>query len=48
MKRKGNLYERIYELRNLYLAENNARKGKNNQKQVTEFSKNRDKFYKND
>lgn len=42
MKRKGNLYEQIYSLENLYLAEKNARKGKKYQKQIREFSKNRD------
>jgi len=42
MKRKGNLYEQIYSLENLYLAEKNARKGKKYQKQIIQFSKNRD------
>ena len=42
MKRLGNLYEKIYELENLNLAEKNARKGKSRQKQVKNFSKSRE------
>ena len=41
MKRIGNLYERIYSIDNLILADKRARKGKINTKEVKEFDKSR-------
>lgn len=42
MKRLGNLYKKIYNLKNLDLAEQKARRGKRKNKEVLEFSMNRD------
>lgn len=42
MKRKGNLYEKVYSLENLILAEKNARKGKSKQKGVRKFDLNKE------
>jgi retron-type reverse transcriptase len=42
MKRKGNLYEKIYDLDNLYLAYYKARKGKTDKKDIVAFSRNYD------
>lgn len=39
MKRIGNLYEKIYSIENLILAEKRARKGKTKTKEVILFSK---------
>jgi RNA-directed DNA polymerase len=41
MKRKGYLYEQIYDINNLILAEKNARKGKSKQHGVIKFDKNK-------
>lgn len=41
MKRIGNLYEKIYNIDNLILAEKKARRGKSNKKEVIEFTKNK-------
>lgn len=41
MKRKGNLYSKIYDMQNLILAEKKARKGKKNQYGVKAFDKNK-------
>jgi RNA-directed DNA polymerase len=42
MKRIGNLYQKIYSLENLILAEKNARKGKSKQKGVKSFDLNKE------
>jgi len=42
MKRIGNLYQKIYSIENLILADKNAQKGKKNQKGVIEHNKNRE------
>ncbi len=44
MKRFGNLYEKIYSVDNLLLADKKARKGKSSRKEIIEFDK---KKYKN-
>lgn len=42
MKRKGNLYEKIISIKNLYLAEKSAGKKKSKNKEIIEFRKNLD------
>lgn len=42
MKRKGNLYQKIISVENLYLADANARKGKKDQYGVQSFDKNKE------
>jgi hypothetical protein len=42
VKRYGDLFERIISLKNLDIAEEKARKGKGNRKEVIEFTKNRE------
>lgn len=42
MKRYGNLYEKICDINNLYLADDNARKGKNKQMVIRDHMANRD------
>jgi len=42
LKRIGNLYQKIISLENLYLAEEKARKGKKNRKDIIKFVKNLD------
>src|SRR5690606_527908 len=42
MKRYGNLYEKICDINNLYLADDNARKGKNKQVVIRDHMANRD------
>ena len=44
MKRVGNLYEKIYSVDNLLLADKKARRGKSNTKEVIEFDKNKYKL----
>ncbi len=39
MKRKGNLFEKVFSISNLYLADETARKGKKNHKDVLEHDK---------
>lgn len=44
MKRKGNIYDKIYSIENLMSAEKKARKGKKNQHGVKVFDKNPEKY----